>query len=73
MAQWVKKPSAMQDTEDMGSILRSGRSPGGGHRKPTPVFLPGQCPWTTEPDGLQSKGHKESDVTQGLSMHAHIK
>ena len=24
----------------MGSIPRSGKSPGGGHGKPTPVFLP---------------------------------
>ena len=36
---------------DSGSIPGSGRSPGGGHGKPTPVFLPGQ---TEEPGGLQS-------------------
>ena len=26
-----------------GSIPRLGKLPGGGHRQPTPVFLPGQC------------------------------
>ena len=24
--------------------------------QPTPVFLPGESPWTEEPDGLQSIG-----------------
>ena len=39
---------------DLGSILGMGRSPGGGHGNPTPVFLPGESPWTEEPGGLQS-------------------
>ena len=30
--------------------------------QPTPVFLPGKIPWTEEPGGLQSMGHKESDT-----------
>ena len=35
----------------------SGRSPGGedhleGAWQPTPVFLPGESPWTEEPGGL---------------------
>ena len=33
-------------------------------RKPTPVFMPGESPWTEEPDGLQSIGYKESDTTE---------
>ena len=32
--------------------------------QPTPVFLPGESPWTEEPGGLQSWSHKESDMTQ---------
>ena len=28
---------------------------------PTPVFLPGESPWTEEPGGLLSWGHKESE------------
>ena len=31
------------------------------------VFLPEEAPWTEEPGGLQSRGHKESDPTEQLS------
>ena len=32
LAQWVKNPPAMQETQvDLSLILESGRSPGGGH------------------------------------------
>ena len=41
---------------DLGLILGLGRSPEGGHGNPTPVFLPGECPWIEEPGGLQSMG-----------------
>ena len=41
---------------DLGSISGLGRSSGGGHGNPTPVFLPGKSPWTEEPGGLQSMG-----------------
>ena len=36
---------------DVGSVPWSGRSPGGGHRQLTPVFLPGISPWAEEPGG----------------------
>ena len=39
---------------DLGLIPRLGRSPGG--EQHTPVFLPGESPWTEEPGGLQSLG-----------------
>ena len=39
---------------DLGSIPGFGKSPGGG--QPTPVFLPGESPWTEEPGGLESMG-----------------
>ena len=42
---------------DPGSIPRLGRSP---------VFLPGESPWTDKPGGLQSWGHQESDTTEHL-------
>ena len=32
--------------------------------QPTPVFLPGESPWTEEPGGLQWIVHKESDMTE---------
>ena len=41
---------------DAVSIPGSGRSPGEGNGKPTPVFLPWKIPWTEEPGGLQSMG-----------------
>ena len=34
--------------------------------QPTPVFLPGESPWTEEP-GYSLWGHKESDTTERLS------
>ena len=39
---------------DWGSIPGLGRSPGGGHGQPTPVFSPGDSPSTEGPGGLQS-------------------
>ena len=41
---------------DLGSIPGLGRSPGGGHGNPLPIFLPGESPWTEEPGGLPSMG-----------------
>jgi len=32
-------------------------------------ILAGRIPWTEEPGGLQSMGHKESDMTQRLNHH----
>ena len=39
---------------------------------PTPVFLPGESPWTEEPGGPQSMGRKESDTTEQLSTEPHM-
>ena len=40
-------------------------------QQPTPVFLPGESPWTEEPDRLQSMGlHR---VGKWLSMHAYLR
>ena len=41
VARAVKNPPAnAEDIRDADLILRSGRSPGRGHRQPIPVFLP---------------------------------
>ena len=37
---------------DSGSILGSGRFPWRRAWQPTPVFVPGESPWTEEPAGL---------------------
>ena len=39
--------------------------------QPTPVFLPGESPWTEVPGRLQSMGHKVSDMTERLSTAQH--
>ena len=53
----VKNPSANAgNLRDTGSIPELGRSSGGGHGNPLPVFLPGQSPWREGPGGLQFKG-----------------
>ena len=44
---------------DLGSVPGLGRSPGGGHGQPTPVFLPGESPWTEEAGGLPSMGSQK--------------
>ena len=43
-------------SRDMGPILELGGSPGEGQWQPTPVFLPGESPWTEDPGRLQSMG-----------------
>ena len=55
----VGKESACNEG-DLGSIPGLGKPPGGGHGNPLQVLLPGESPWTEEPGGLQSQGHKES-------------
>ena len=52
---------------DLGSILGLGRSAGGEHGNPAPVFLPGESAWTEEPVGYSPWGCKESDTTERLS------
>ena len=39
---------------------------------PTPVFLLGEAPWTEEPGGAAVHGVADSDMTERLSMHAHL-
>ena len=41
---------------DWGSIPQLDKIPWRRAWKPTPVFLPGESPWTEEPGGLQSMG-----------------
>ena len=59
-------PANAGDTEDVGWIPGSGRSPGEGNGD----LLQYSCPeisWTEEPDGLQSM-ELQSDMTE----HAHV-
>ena len=52
VAQLVKNLPAVQETWVHGLV----RIPWRRASQPTPVFLPGECPWTEEPGGLQSLG-----------------
>ena len=52
---------------DMGLIPVLGRGPGEGNDNPLQYSCL-EIPWTEEPDGLQTGGCKESDVTE----HTHI-
>ena len=65
---------------DLGSIPGLGRSPGGGEWQHTPLFLPGEYPWTEESGGLQSVGsqrvrcdwaNKHIYFTKG-NVHFHV-
>ena len=54
----IKNPPAKAG--DVGSVPGVGRSPGERKWQPTPVFLPGEIPWTEEPDRLQFMGSQKS-------------
>ena len=61
-------PASAGDTRDLGLIPGSGRSAGGGHDNPLPVFLPG------ESHGQRTLAvHRvaESDTTE-VTYHAHM-
>ena len=49
---------------DVGSIPWSGRSPGGGLRQPTPVFLPGKSHGQSSIAGYSLWDREESDITE---------
>ena len=59
----VRNPSAgAGGIRDLSPAPGLGRSPGGGHGKPS-IFA-WRIPWLEEPGGLTSKGHKEPDKTE---------
>ena len=49
-------PANAGDSRDASSIPRSGRCPGGGNGKPTPVFLPGEFHGQKNPVGYVVHG-----------------
>ena len=59
VTQMVKNLPPKQDT-------RVGKTPWRAWQ-PTPVFLPGESPWTEGPGGYSPWGHKESDMTERLN------
>ena len=67
MAQLAKNPPANAgDKRDVSSIPGSGRSPGEGMATHSSILA-----WEEEePGGLQSWGHKESDMTEQLNNNS---
>ena len=55
-----------------GDIRDAGSIPWRRSWQPTPVFLPGESPWTEDPGGPHPWGCKESDMTEQLSTHTQI-
>ena len=51
---------------DLSSIPESGRSPRGGDMATHSSILAWRIPWTQEPGGHSSQGHKELDTTEQL-------
>ena len=69
MAQWVKNPTAMQDTRV--PFLGRDNPLEKGEATYTSI-LAWRIPWTEEPGGLQSEGFEESDTTEATEYtHAH--
>ena len=65
MALVVKNPLPNAgDLRDAGLIPVSGRCPGEGHGSPLQYSCLENGQRTEEPDGLQSIGHTESDMTE---------
>ena len=57
------------NAEDLGSVSGLGRLPWRRAWQPTPVFAPGESPWTVEPGQASLWVCKESDTTERLSTH----
>ena len=54
---------------DLGLIPGLGRSPGEREWLPTSVFLPGEFHRQRSLAGYSPPGHKESDITERLTLH----
>ena len=59
-------PANAGDIRDVDLIPGSGRSPGEREMATDSRILAWKISWTEEPGGIQSMGHKEWDVTEGL-------
>ena len=61
------------DAGDMGSILGSRRSPGGGNGNPPQYSSLKKIPWVEEPGGYNPKSLKESDTTEHAHKNKNVK
>ena len=61
MVQMVKNPPAMQETQVRSLGMKDPLEKG---MATHPSILAWRIPWTEEPDGLQTMGHKELDMAE---------
>ena len=60
-------PAGAGDAGDMG-LIRVRKIPCRRKWQPTPVFLPGKCHGQRSPADYSPWGHKESDMTEQLTL-----
>ena len=70
MAQWVKNPPEMQETQEVWFQSLGGEDPLENGMATHSRVRAWRIPWTEEPVGLQSLGHKESDTTDPVSKRS---
>ena len=75
VAQWVKDPPAVQETEEMQADAcridpRVRKIPWRRKWQPTPLFLPGESHGQRNLEGYSPWSCKESDTTEQLSTHS---
>ena len=68
MAQWVKNPPAMQETQERWVQSLGGKEAWRRKWQPTPVFLPGKSHGQRSLAGYSPGGFKELDTTERLSV-----
>ena len=69
MAQWVKNPPAMQETQETLVQFLGQEDPLEEGISTHSSILAWEIPWTEEPGSLQSMGSQRADLTEGLSTH----
>ena len=72
MAQQVKNPPAMQETQEVKVLPWVGKIPWRTEWQPTPVFLPGASHGRRNLVGYSSWGCKELDTTERLSTYLQV-
>ena len=72
MAQAVKNPPAMQDTQVMHVQSLDQEDPLEEEMATHSSILAWEIPWTEEPGGLQSMGHKELDMIEHTQSQGYL-
>ena len=68
MAQHIRNPPAMQETQEVQVQFLGRAHPLEKDMATHFSIFAWRIPWTEQPGGLQSMGHKESDMTEQLAL-----